>query len=72
LWVFERLQKFSKKLLQGFNTLIDSSSLRVSSGWLAKAGLKPVLKNCSNVNLIAETSSNTAIGFFVSRWEIKI
>jgi hypothetical protein len=44
LWVFERLQKFSKKLLQGFNTLIDSSSLRVSRGWLAKAGLKSGFK----------------------------
>jgi hypothetical protein len=30
--------------LQGFNTLIDSSSLRVSRGWLAKAGLKSGLK----------------------------
>jgi len=29
-------------------------------------------KSCSNVNLIAEKSSNTAIGFFVSKWEIKI
>jgi hypothetical protein len=41
---FKYVEIFFKKLLQGFNTLIDSSSLRVSRGWLAKAGLKSGLK----------------------------
>jgi hypothetical protein len=41
---FKRLQKFSKKLLQGFGTLIDSLSLRdTASGKLKTASLVEVV-----------------------------